>query len=152
MLHDSAPRFVVSVRSSVRPPVDLSVTLLFVLFLWSLTRGTGVNCLTSLKMPHWLSHRRYSSPSSSSFLFIIVVVPLHHCRRSSPSLSDTRHPSSKRLGRGSNAKASRNSEIVRTNGQMDGCTDSLGGGDKSQTSDVGSQYRCRRVGTERFST
>ena len=39
----------------------------------------------------------------SLFLFIIiVVVPLHHRRCSSPSLSDTWHPSSKRFGRGSN--------------------------------------------------
>ena len=58
-----------------------------------------------------LSHLTYHdtlAPSSSLFLFLIVVVLLHHRRRSSPSLYDTRHPSSQRLGRGSNAKASRN--------------------------------------------
>ena len=73
----------------------------------------------------YLSHLTYHAtlaPSLSSFLSIIVVV-LYHRRRSSPSLSDTRHLNSKQLGRGSNAKTSRNSVIFRTNGQMGGCTD-----------------------------
>ena len=65
-----------------------------------------------------LHHRCRSSPSLS-FLSIIVIVPLHHRRRSSPSSPDTHHPGSNRLGRGSNSKTSRNSEILRTNIELE---------------------------------
>ena len=88
-------------------------------------------------VPH--HHHCRSSQSSSLFLSIIVVVP--------PSWSDTRHPSSKRLGRGSNAKTSRNSEILRTNWQMDKCTETARCRRlKSKKSDASSKYCCRGVG------
>ena len=94
-----------------------------------------------------LSHLTYHAtlaPSSTLFLSIIVIVSLQHRHCSSPSSSDTHHPGSNRLGRGSNSKTSRNSEILRTNIELKQgarCRRL-----ESQKSDASSKYCCRGVG------